>query len=154
MKLKKLLVPHDFSSPADVALKAALTLAEGPGGHITVLHVVSPVTGFSDTPMASAGIYIDPQELIAGARTELERRIAKLVPKRGGPKVDVRVEIGSPYLSIVRRGAGMDAIVMSTAGRTGLSHLLIGSIAEKVVRHATVPVLTLRPKVRKPRRAR
>ena len=154
MRLRKLLVPHDFSAPADAALKTALELVQTPGGRVTVLHVVSPVTGISDVPMAATGVYIDPQDLIAGAKVELDRRIARLTRKRGGTKIDVKVEIGSPHISIVQRAKGMDAIVMSTAGRTGLPHLLIGSVTERVVRHATVPVLTLRAKLRKPRRAR
>jgi nucleotide-binding universal stress UspA family protein len=149
MHFRKLLVPYDFSAPADAALRTALDLARQPGGRVTVLHVVSPVTGISDVPMAATGIYVDPKDLIAGAKVELERRVTRILGKKGGPKVDIRVEIGSPHQTIVQRSAGMDAIVMSTAGRTGLPHLLIGSVAERVVRHASVPVLTLRPKLRK-----
>ena len=51
---------------------------------------------------------------------------------------ETKVEIGDPYQRIIAASRGMDAIVMSTAGRTGLSHLLIGSVTEKVVRHSTV----------------
>lgn len=149
MRLRKLLVPYDFSPPADAALKAALALAKGPGGRVTLLHVVSPVTGFSDGPLTPTGVYLDPTDAIVGAKAEMERRIARLRRTPGGPRIDIKVEMGSPHLTIVQRSVGMDAIVMSTAGRTGLPHLLIGSVAERVVRHASVPVLTLRATVRK-----
>jgi nucleotide-binding universal stress UspA family protein len=63
--------------------------------------------------------------------------------------VDAKIMVGDPYQRIIEAARGMDAIVMSTAGRTGLSHLLIGSVAEKVVRHSPIPVVTLRAGARK-----
>jgi nucleotide-binding universal stress UspA family protein len=64
----------------------------------------------------------------------------------------VRVEIGEAAQRIINAGRGVDSIVMATTGRTGVAHFLVGSIAERVVRHATVPVLTLRVPVKKRRR--
>jgi nucleotide-binding universal stress UspA family protein len=58
--------------------------------------------------------------------------------------VDAKVVIGDAYQRIIAATRGMDGVVMSTSGRTGLSHLLIGSVAEKVVRHSPIPVITLR----------
>lgn len=148
MKLRKLLVPHDFSAHADAALKAAVELCAG--GRITLLNVISPATTMTDLPLAGPGVYVDPTDLIQGARKELERRGAKYAGKPGAPRFEYKVEIGNPHQRIIEAGNRADAIVMSTAGRSGLAHLLIGSVAERVVRHATVPVLTIRPKAKRP----
>lgn len=142
--MHRLLVPHDFSKHADAALKEAVGLV--PGGRITLLHVISPATTMSDISVAGAGVYVDLTDLIAGSRKALEQRAAKYAAMKGAPRFDCKVEVGNPYLAIVEAGRRADAIVMSTAGRTGLAHLFIGSVAERVVQHATVPVLTLRAK--------
>ncbi len=151
MKLRRLLVPHDFSTHADAALKAAVGLRPA---RITLLNVISPATTMTDLPLAGPGAYVDPTELIEGAKKELERRAAKYAGKPGAPRFECKVEIGNPHQRIIEAGNRVDAIIMSTAGRTGLAHLLIGSVAERVVRHATVPVLTIRPKPARKRASR
>ena len=70
--------------------------------------------------------------------------IAKAFRGKRVSGVDAKVVIGDAYQRIIVATRGMDAVVMSTSGRTGLSHLLIGSVAEKVVRHSPIPVITLR----------
>jgi nucleotide-binding universal stress UspA family protein len=149
---RRILVPHDFSSHADRALRMAVDLA-GSSGSVLVLHVVVPFTPVTDLPPAGLGAYIAPDELLSSARRQLDAIVRRVVRGRR-PKVTGRVEIGDPYHRIVTATRGMDLVVMTTAGRTGLSHLLIGSVAEKVVRHSPVPVLTLRPQAarRRPRR--
>jgi nucleotide-binding universal stress UspA family protein len=139
----RILVPHDFSSHATAALKTAAKLL-APGGRIVALHVVVPFTPVTDIPPAGVAAYISPDELVSGARRQLTKMVEKAVPQLDG-RVDMKVEIGDPYQRIMQAARGMDVIVMSTAGRTGLSHLLIGSVTEKVVRHSPIPVLTLRP---------
>jgi nucleotide-binding universal stress UspA family protein len=84
-------------------------------------------------------------DLVAHERRRLAALVARTVTGRGAPRVDCQVVIGDPFQRIVDAARRADLIVMATAGRTGLSHLLIGSVAEKVVRHSSVPVLTLRP---------
>jgi universal stress protein A len=143
---RRLLVPHDFSTAATNALRVAAKLL-APRGRILVLHAITPYTPVTDISPAALTTYMPPQELVASARRGLERVIRKHVPARLRSRVDARVVIGDPYQRILQAARGMDAIVMSTAGRTGLSHLLIGSVVEKVVRHSPVPVLTLRPEV-------
>lgn len=140
---RRILVPHDFSDPATGALKFAAELAP-PNGQIVVLHVVVPFVPVTDIPPAGISTYIAPGELISGAKRQLERTIAKALPGKRGPRVESKVVIGDPYQRIIDATRGMDAVVMSTAGRTGLSHLLIGSVTEKVVRHSPIPVVTLR----------
>ena len=145
-EFRRILVPHDFSPHAAGALKVAAQLA-GSKGRILVLHVVVPFTPVTDIPPAGISSYISPDELISGAERQLESAVRKALPRGSGVRVDTRVVIGDPYQRIMQATRGMDAVVMSTAGRTGLSHLLIGSVAEKVVRHSPIPVLTLRPEV-------
>ena len=80
----------------------------------------------------------------AGAKRQLDRTVANTVRGQRANRIETKVVVGDPYQRIVAAARGMDAIVMSTAGRTGLSHLLIGSVAEKLVRHSPIPVLTVR----------
>jgi universal stress protein A len=141
---RHVLVPHDFSPQATVALKAAARLAKQHGGKLTVLHVVVPFYLPADVAFGMAA----PGDLIPEQRRHLERLVAKTVARNGLP-VTVRVEVGDASQRIIDAGRRADSIVMATSGRTGLSHFLIGSVAEKVVRHAAVPVLTVRVPVRK-----
>jgi len=139
---RRLLVPHDFSDPASYALRFAADLIPS-NGKLVVLHVVVPFVPVTDIPPAGIASYIAPDELVAGAKKQLDRAITKAL--RGKQvSVDAKVEIGDAYQRIIAATRGTDGVVMSTSGRTGLSHLLIGSVAEKVVRHSPIPVITLR----------
>jgi nucleotide-binding universal stress UspA family protein len=149
---RRILVPHDFSPDATRALELANELARGHGGRIVVLHVVAPVPPPTAFP-EQIGTWIPAVELVSGARRQLEAVVRKTVAGPRAPRVDCRVVLGDPYRSIVDAARGVDAIVMGTAGRSGLPHLLIGSVAEKVVRHAPVPVLTVRRRAARSRRS-
>lgn len=140
---RQILVPHDFSAQATVALRTAARLAKRHGGKLTVLHVVVPFYLPADVPFGMT----PPGDLIPEQRGHLERLVTKTVGN-DGPPVTVRVEIGDASQRIIDAARRADSIVMATSGRTGLAHFLIGSVAEKVVRHATVPVLTLRVPIR------
>ena len=141
---RHILVPHDFSPQATFALRTAVELAKRQGGKLTVLHVIVPFYVPADVSLGTMG----PGDLVPEQRSHLERLVAKTVGKNG-PRVAVRVEIGDASQRIIDAGGRADSIVMATSGRSGLAHFLIGSVAEKVVRHATVPVLTLRVPIRK-----
>jgi universal stress protein A len=146
MKLfRKILVPHDFSPHANRALKVAAALAREHRGRLLVLHAIAPFTPVTGFPALEETAWIPPADLVGHEQRRLESLVARTVGGRGAPRATVRVIIGDPFQRIIAAAAGMDLIVMATAGRTGLSHLLIGSVAEKVVRHSPVPVLTLRP---------
>ena len=150
---RRILVPHDFSDHAEGALRLATDLArDRPGARLRVLHVIPPLTPIAGLPPAEMGAYIPPADLIAQERRHLERVVARVVRGRGAPTIECQVVIGDPHHRILEACRGMDAIVMATAGRTGLAHLLIGSVAEKVVRHASIPVLTVRTEGRRARR--
>jgi universal stress protein A len=146
-EIRRILVPVDFSECSRAALECAVLLAERFGGSIEVLHVW-------DTPH-----YVGPEFLIRepgetghplekGALAEAERRMREFLSgfRPGGKQFQVRFEQGKPYETIIKLADDdhFDAIVMGTHGRSGLQHLVLGSVAEKVVRSASCPVMTIR----------
>jgi nucleotide-binding universal stress UspA family protein len=105
-------------------------------------HVV--VSYVPTAELAAVSLKLPIAEMKADALRHLKRVVAERVGTRG-PRTRIEVVVDDPYRGIIDHSPGSDAIVMSTRGRTGLTHLLIGSVAEKVVRHSTIPVLTVRP---------
>lgn len=140
----KILVPTDFSECATEAVRAAVDLAGRYGASITLVHVFEPLvypfpeaTGFS-TILNLADVIEDIDELL-----EKNKRIAI---EAGAKDVTAAQLQGHPPSEIAdyAKEGGFDLIVMGTHGRRGLSHLMIGSVAERVVRFASCPVLTVR----------
>jgi nucleotide-binding universal stress UspA family protein len=142
---RHVLVPHDFSEAADQALQAAADLAAAAGGRLTVLNVVAPTYLISD-PMFTASLP-PPEAAVPDVRASLEQRVGRVLRKREVP-VKVAVQVGHPAETIVDAAASASLVIMATHGRTGVSHLLLGSVAERVVRLSPAPVLTIRPKNR------
>lgn len=140
---RRILVPHDFSDAATHALRVARGLAQRHGGRLTVLHVVTPYQPVTMLPEVAG--WISDREIVAGSRRSLDELVRRELRGRGAPPYRFDVQLGDPTTRIVDAARGADCIVMATEGRTGLSHVLIGSVAEKVVRHSPVPVLTIRP---------
>jgi universal stress protein A len=141
---RKILVPHDLSEHASRALALAAELARVHRGELTVLHVIAPyqpVLGFPEGVTWN----LREEDIITSARRSLEEMVARVLKGARAPRTRCRVVLGDPLQRILAAARDADSIVIATAGRTGLSHLLIGSVAEKVVRHASVPVLTIRP---------
>jgi nucleotide-binding universal stress UspA family protein len=140
---KKLLVPTDFGTGSQVALDEAIELARVFGAEIFVLHAYEiPVMGFPDgTLVATADL---AARIAEGAREGLDR----VVRDNGGRGVELGaiLEEGEPWRVIEDAiGAhGIELVVMATHGRRGLPRALLGSVAEKVVRTASCPVLTVR----------
>ena len=153
---RKVLVPYDFSKPATQALRAASDLAAAERGRLLVLHAIPPVYPVAVGPGAPAWIptTVPTPEMLAEERRRLETAVRRAIGGRKAPRVECRIVIADPFQAIVDAARGATSIVMSTLGRTGLAHLLMGSVAEKVVRHAPVPVLTVRPKALRTRRRR
>ena len=146
---RHILVPHDFSEQATVALTTAGRLAKAHGGKLSVLYVLEPFYWPADVPFGMPTL----GDLVPEQKRLLEQLVTKTLG-RSRPPCTVRVEIGEAAQRIINAGHGVDSIVMATSGRTGVARFLVGSVAERVVRHATVPVLTLRVPIKKRRRRR
>lgn len=144
--ISSILVPTDFSAASELALDYAITLADRFGASVHLLHVV-------EDPFA-AGV-LGPEVYIGASTSVRDKlidqaadRLARLVAPADRVRLQVtsEVRVGFPAASIceVADGRRCDLIVMGTHGRTGMAHLLLGSVAEKVVRQAPCPVMTLR----------
>ena len=138
--------PVDFSETSRVALEEAAELSRRFEARLTLLHVFEP-------PGASAELMVSPPEFFDQTMKELERKLDlwKAEAERHGAKpVRAQVATGAPATEIVRFAAtaGCDLVVMGTHGRRGLPHLVLGSVAERVVREAACPVLVVRPRSR------
>jgi nucleotide-binding universal stress UspA family protein len=139
--LKTILHPTDFSEDSEAAFRLARGLARDHHARLVLLHVtVLPDLAYRG--YGAPGTTLQEGEYLADVREELE----KLDP---GPDVTTerRLREGETSDEILRAAAdsGADLIVMGTHGRSGLRHLLLGSVADKVVRQAHCPVLTVRP---------
>jgi universal stress protein A len=143
MTISRILVPNDFSLHGEAAFQYAQKLARAFQASIHVLHVVdNPIAaGMWSSEMYTAeiaGLQINPVR-------DAEERLKGAVPAAAGT-VSTEVRTGNPARNILEaaRERGADLIVMGTHGRTGLAHVMMGSVAEQVVRLAPCPVLTLR----------
>jgi nucleotide-binding universal stress UspA family protein len=140
---KNILVPTDFSPTSRRALEYAGLLAKQFDGSIRLLHVVDdPVSAAAWTEGYALSVGALRDRMVADAELELSR-LAWSIADLG---ITSQVLLGPPALTIVESAAEThaDLIVMGTHGRSGISHLLLGSVAERVIRLAPCPVLTVR----------
>ena len=139
--IRRILVPTDFSAHADEAFRVACTLAREVGAEVILFHVARPPAVVSE----GGKLLANPGKADAA---NLWDRFHSLQP--ADPKVRVEHEVivadrprGGHILDVLDK-LGCDLIVMGTHGRTGLEHLLFGSVAEEVVRHARCPVMVVK----------
>jgi nucleotide-binding universal stress UspA family protein len=146
-KLSKILVPVDFSPSSKAALEYAVFLSEKTGAEIQVLHAWEvPAYLRPDLTVWSGEV---SATLADHAKQEAEKAMhaflsdSKLEGRKG---LEYEIVYGAPYATILSaiESGGYDLVAMGTHGRSGLSHLVLGSVAEKIVRHAKCPVLTIR----------
>lgn len=144
--LDRILVPVDFSAHSEKAVRYATTLANKFGARVSLIHVVEDpfVTGAWQSEAFIPNIPELLNELLAAAQTQMAALKKELAAH--GFVVETSVITGHPVRVIVEQAAAghFDLIVMGTHGRTGLSHALVGSVAERVVQKAPCPVLTVR----------
>jgi nucleotide-binding universal stress UspA family protein len=136
----KILVAYDGSAEADRALDWAADLARGSAvSSVTVISVV--VTLDAAPPIADA---IDPRDSVAEHRAELDRAIASLRAK--GVAAEPQLKAGKPAEEIIdaAEDGGFDVIVVGSRGKSAAARFLMGSVSERVVRHASRPVLVVR----------
>jgi universal stress protein A len=150
LSIRRILVPTDFSPNATSALTYAVLLAERFEAEIEVLHVwESPVAYGPGVAEAIIHTSEGKTTLAQFVRTRAGKQLEDLlsdIKRRASVNARARLEAGDPTEGILKIAASgqKDLIVMGTHGRTGLSHLVMGSVAEKVVRRAPCPVLTIR----------
>ena len=140
---KNILVPSDFSECSSQAPRYGLELARKFDATLHLVHVVQdPAT----QPWAAEGFAIPLLEVTEEWLKEAETRLTASVPEAERPRVRVSSLLGAVYAEVLRyaQNEEIDLIVMGTHGRGGVSHLLLGSIAEKMVRRSPCPVLTVR----------
>ncbi len=141
LQIRHLLVAHDFSETAQHALSLALDLAESLGAKVTVMHAFElPVYGFPEGPAMTSDF---AGEIERAARVALQGVVARA--RRKGVEMDAVLRQGAAWSEIdeVAKESGVDIIVIGTRGRRGIARALLGSVAEKVVRTAPCPVLTV-----------
>lgn len=138
--IRRILVPVDFSQPSLAGLDYAIELSQSLGASLVALFVAEPLYYGGDI-----GLLLEEYQRYG--REELTRLQSRL--KKSGVDCETLLRTGKAYQVICEEAERehADLIVMSTHGRSGLSHLLLGSVAEKVVRSASRPVLTIRPQV-------
>lgn len=140
--------PTDFSIEAEAAEAEAVRLARAFGGELVLLHVAVEPVLYSETLFAMSEVKTVYQAQAQWANEELAARALRL-RERGVPTRWIR-RTGVPHEEILKAGAEERAayIVMSTHGRGGLERLMLGSVADRVVRTAPCPVVTVRPENR------
>lgn len=140
LAVETILYPTDFSADSQPAFEVACALAGDAGGRVVILHVERPPL---TTLGGTAGVPPLPDEY---DRQSLWEQLQGVQPSRSGIAIEHRLEYGEPESVIIKTALdiGADLIVMGTHGRSGLRRLLMGSVAEHVVRKAPCPVLTVR----------
>lgn len=151
-KIKKILAPVDLSSLSKVGLRYALDIARSQEAEVIIYNVIAvEETPF---PQGDEAWVVSQSETPKIKKTLEERRklLDTFIRENFGQEITTirirqEVEIGTPYKKVVDKASheDVDMIVMSTHGRTGLMHMLIGSVTEKVVRRAPCPVLSVPP---------
>lgn len=141
--LTRILVPTDFSECSEAAVKYARALAAAFGASLHLLHVVQdPYT----QPWAAEAFPAPLGDLLEQWQSQARTRLVNLLPEAERSGAMIATEVGSPFFEVVRYAEEqkIDLIVIGTHGRGPLGHMLLGSVAEKVVRKAPCPVLTVR----------
>lgn len=142
-----ILVPTDFSPASKRALRYACSLADALGASLHIIHVLDilvPPPGYPEMYAALPGDYLE--EMGRRARVELEAQLTGDEKQRYAAVFVMRA--GSPareILDYLREQGTIDLVVMATAGRGGVARLMMGSVADKIVRAAPCPVLTIHP---------
>lgn len=145
IEICKILCPVDFSPTSDHALNYAIAFAQRYGAELELLHVVQSPVAFG-----VGGEGLVPEMNLLAMHEAIKKRLFELtqVAAKEHAPVSSHMVSGTPFVEIVRRARekAADLIVMGSHGHGGLAHMLIGSVAERVVRKAPCPVLTVKPR--------
>ena len=144
VRFTHILVPTDFNPASDAALACAKELAARFDARLTLLHAVNDPLA---TGVWTPDVYVPPtpemqDKFLRTARERLEGTLTADERARFGVAIEARPGATAEIIEQFARDQKVDLIVMGTHGRRGLSHMLLGSVAERLVRHASCPVLT------------
>lgn len=146
IRIRNILCPTDFSDLSLYALRYARSFAERNAATLHCLHVVDDAYQYM-VSMGPDSVPIGPptEDLISAAEKQMKTFLAENLPGASFP-VTSSVVSGRPFVQIITyaRDHNVDMIVIGTHGRAGLKHMLLGSVAEKVIRKAPCPVLSIR----------
>lgn len=145
MRIKRILLPTDLSEASISAFKYAKSLAEKYGASIYVLHILEnlpPVLAIHALDLTVDRVEKNMEE---NARNQLERIVKENLKTKAKVQIFIRKGLVDDEIVKFADEKKIDLIVMGTHGRTGIEYTLLGSIAEKVVRKAKCPVLTVKP---------
>jgi nucleotide-binding universal stress UspA family protein len=147
-EVKKILVPIDFSDYSKSSLRYAVNYAKHFNASLILVYVIEPVIYPPDFSMGQIAIPAPGLEMDKRAEEELKKLSDKEIPS--GMQVKKIIKTGKPFVEIIETAAEEDAdmIIIATHGHSGVEHILFGSTAEKVVRKAPCPVLTLREPIK------
>ena len=145
LSIKSVLVPTDFSDASETALTYGRGLAEAFGASLHLVHVMEDLLAHA----WAAEVYV---AAVPNLREEIEResrqRLSAMLPEADRERLRAEIALlsGNPFIEIIRyaKAHDIDLIVMGTHGRGPIAHMLLGSVAEKVVRKSPCPVLTVR----------
>jgi len=141
--MEKILCPTDFSEFSNQAQKYAVSLAREYKAKLILLHVIEnfyPYSGFAETAFPVVEIYAEMERYVEQEMENLRTKAPTDV------EIETIISRGTPFMEVINisREKAVDLIVIATHGKTGLEHVFFGSTAEKVVRKAPCPVLTIR----------
>ncbi|NOX65544.1 MAG: universal stress protein [Chlorobi bacterium] len=146
--IKKILVPIDFSDYSKKALQYTVKFANSFNAELFLIYVIEPIIYPADLSMGQ--IVIPPSEVNMDEKAKSELEELAKTEIGDSLQYNIMVKTGKPFQEIIETAAEVDAdlIIIATHGHTGVEHLLFGSTAEKVVRKAPCPVLTLREPIK------
>jgi universal stress protein A len=147
LNIGQVLVPLDFSDHSQRALQYAVSFAAQFSAKLTLLHVVEPVVYPSEFGYAPVAVDALNKSSLESAQERLDAFAAKKVPARLRNQTLVRTGTAFDEIARAARDVNADIIILSTHGYTGLKHVMLGSTAERVVRHSPCPVLVLRQRI-------
>jgi nucleotide-binding universal stress UspA family protein len=147
--INRILVPIDFSMHSKNALKFAIPMAEQVGAELRLVYVVEPTVYPADLGFGQVVLPGVEDELREKGSEELKELIREEI--KGRVKASSTVRTGRPHQEILHEAEerNVDLIIVATHGHTGVEHMLFGSTAERIVRNAHCPVLTIRPQAEK-----
>ncbi len=150
IKLQKILCPIDFSENSLEALRYAAHTALKENATVYLIHIVDSRVYDYGGPIYEPVMPAMKPVIDQASKDQLRDKLLEKVPKEIEGRVETVVSFGVPFVEIIKaaRDYDIDLIIMGTHGRSGISHMLIGSVAEKVVRKAPCPVLTVRSHIR------